>query len=104
MQASVQASRRLFDPAEQVGGGRDNPRFPRLARNAAGDEIVVWSGNNGANEIARASVRTAGGDFSAPVGISTGAPENFRPRPAIDASGNGVVVSIAVSPATTSSR
>ena len=37
-------------------------------------------------------MRTAGGDFSAPVGISTGAPENFRPRPAIDASGNGVVV------------
>jgi PKD domain len=92
VRARVRPPGGAFLPEERIGGGLDNPRFPRLARNAAGDEIVVWSGNSGANEIARASVRRAGGGFSVPVGISQGTPENLRPQPAIDASGNGVVV------------
>lgn len=92
VQISVRPPGGVFQPPQQIGSGKDDPRSPRLATNAAGDALVVWSGDNGANQITRASVRPAGGSFSAPIGISVGAPSDYRPVPAVDAAGNGAVV------------
>jgi hypothetical protein len=92
----VQAASRppggAFSPPVNVSSGKDGPLFPELATNEAGDTVVVWSGDNGANEITRAAVRPPGGAFAAPVAISQISGDLFHPEPSIDASGNATVV------------
>jgi hypothetical protein len=81
-----------FTKPINISSGKDNPLFPELATNEAGDAIVVWSGDNGANEIARAAVRPPGAGFGAPVAISQSSFELFHPKPTIDGGGNSTVV------------
>jgi hypothetical protein len=75
-----------------LSSGKDNPLFYDIAVGDEGDAVVVWSGDNGANEIARASVRPPAGSFGSPVAISQASPDFFHPRPAMSAGGDATVV------------
>ena len=82
-----------FSKPLNISSGKDNPLFPEIASNDEGDAIVVWNGDNGANEIARAAVRAPGGGaFGGPGGDLPGERRPPPPEPAIDAGGNATVV------------
>ena len=82
-----------FEPAVNVNSGKDNPLFPDLAADGAGDAVVVWSGQNGTEEIARAAVRGPGAAaYATPVAISQASPDFFHPSVSMDAEGNATVV------------
>jgi PKD repeat protein len=93
LQASTRPPGGTFSPPVNVNSGKDTPLFQEVAVGAEGDAIVVWSGDNGADRIVRAAVRTAGASsFGAPVAISQSSPELFHPRPSMDAAGDATVV------------
>jgi hypothetical protein len=93
LQASMRPAGGAFSPPVNVNSGKDSPLFHEVAVGDEGDAIVVWSGDNGANEIVRAAVRTAGSSaFGAPVAISQSSPDLFHPRPSMDAGGDATVV------------
>jgi PKD repeat protein len=82
-----------FTKPANVNSGNDNPLFHEIAVSDEGDAIVVWSGNNGTNEIVRAAVRPAGqSGFGSPVAISQSSPGFFHPKPAMDKGGDATVV------------
>jgi hypothetical protein len=92
LQAASRAPGGAFDNPVNMSSGKDNPLFPEVAVNDAGDAIVVWNGDNAANEIVRAAVRPAGAGFNAPVAISQASAGLFHPKPTLDAGGNAAVV------------
>ncbi len=70
-----------FEPAVNVNSGKDNPLFADLAADGAGDSVVVWSGENGADQIVRAAVRGPGaGTYTTPVAISQSQPRLLPSR------------------------
>jgi hypothetical protein len=82
-----------FSSPVSLSSGKDNPLFHEIAVSEEGDAIVVWSGDNGANRIARAAVRPAGqSSFGSPVAISQSSPDFFHPQPAMDKGGDATVV------------
>jgi PKD domain len=82
-----------FSSPVSLNSGKDNPLFYELAVSDEGDAIVVWSGDNGADKIARAAVRPAGqSSFGSPVAISQSSPDFFHPEPAMDKGGDATVV------------
>jgi PKD domain len=81
-----------FAKAVSVSNGQDNPLFPEIATNEQGGTVVAWSGDNGPNEITRASVRLAGLNFGPPVAISQSSSELFHPRLAMDLAGDATAV------------
>jgi len=63
-----------------------------IAFNRAGDAVAAWNYFNGSNHRLRASVRLAGGGFSAPVDISTPTTAPTDPAVAISTAGEAIVV------------
>jgi hypothetical protein len=92
IQAATRPPGGPFAGPVDLSSGKDNPLFPEVAMNDAGGAIVAWSGTNGANQIARATVRPAGGSFGAPVAISQSSPNLFHPHVAIDLAGDATAV------------
>ena len=92
LQATTRPPAGGFSAPVNINSGKDNPFFPEIATNEAGDTLVAWTGDNGSQEITRAAVRAPGGSFGAPVAISQTSPDLFHPRPAMDAGGNATVV------------
>jgi PKD repeat protein len=93
LQASTRPAGSAFSAPVNVNSGKDSPLFQEVAVSDEGDVIVVWSGENGADEIVRAAVRTAGASaFGAPVAISQSGEDPFHPRPSMDAGGDATVV------------
>lgn len=60
--------------------------------NAAGDAVVVWEHLVNQTMVVQATVRPAGGTFSAPVNLSAAGATGPLPRAAIDGAGNVTVV------------
>jgi hypothetical protein len=82
-----------FEPAVNVNSGKDSPLFADLAADGAGDTVVVWSGQNGTEQVARAAVRGPGAAaYATPVAISQASPDYFHPRVSMDGEGNATVV------------
>jgi hypothetical protein len=76
-----------------VNSGKDNPLFGDLAADGTGDSVVVWSGENGADQIVRAAVRGPGaGTYTTPVAISQASANFFHPQVSMDADGNATAV------------
>jgi PKD domain len=73
----------------QVGG---NATQPRVAVDAAGNAVVVWSRFDGANNVIQAAFRPVGGGFSAPVDLSLPGKSAFAPQIAMNAAGEAVAV------------
>jgi hypothetical protein len=92
----IQAATRLpggaFSSPLTLSNGKDNPLFPDVAMNDAGAAIVAWSGENGADNITRATVRPAGGSFGGPVAISQSSPDLFHPHVSMDLAGDATAV------------
>jgi hypothetical protein len=65
---------------------------PRIALDAAGDAVAVWRGLRSARERIQAARHPAGGAWSAPQLISTGAADADLPDVALDAAGNGAAI------------
>jgi hypothetical protein len=82
-------------PPEPVAAGGGNPR---VAVDAAGDAIVVWTAFLNPNYVVEASTRPAGGHWSAPVEVGTAATEEVScdtcswPDVAMDAAGKAYVI------------
>ena len=82
-----------FEPAVNVNSGKDDPLFGGYPADGAGGSVVVWSGENGADQIVRAAVRGPGaGTYTTPVAISQSSPDFFHPDISMDADGNATVV------------
>ena len=65
---------------------------PKIAVNAAGAAVAVWSRVAGAVHAIQAAVRPPGGDWSAPQDLSDLSFDSFGARVGIDAAGNAVAV------------
>src|SRR4029077_514860 len=70
----------------------EHPLFPRFALDGNGDVVMVWSASFGAGNVATASVRPAGGSFSAPKSISASSMGLLHPTVAIDEDGSATAV------------
>ncbi|HEY1286124.1 MAG TPA: PKD domain-containing protein, partial [Solirubrobacterales bacterium] len=92
IEASSRPAGGSFSAPAGVSSGIDNALSPDLAMNAAGDTVVVWSGESGGEQNAKAAVRPRGGAFGAPAEIAEVKPAFFLPHPALDAAGNAIVV------------
>ena len=93
LQSSTRPAGGAFSSPVSINSGKDSPLFHDVAISDEGDAIVVWSGDNGSNEIVRAAVRTAGASaFGPPVAISQSSGDLFHPRPSMDAGGDATVV------------
>jgi len=69
----------------QAGGAR-------VAIGRAGDAIVTWNLFNGTRFVVQAATRPARGAFSMPVDLSAPDRNGFRAQPALDGSGQTIVV------------
>ncbi|MGH2915765.1 MAG: hypothetical protein ACRDMX_12345 [Solirubrobacteraceae bacterium] len=92
-----------LSPAGEAGIGQPGASaalqgFPRVAMDAAGDAIVVWSydtdpsGGLSSDEQVYASVRPAGSQFADPVQVSTAARGGGSPLVAMDSAGDAEVM------------
>ena len=88
-----------FQPGGSLSGieglplkSSDHPTFPAIAGNRKGDLIASWSGTSSTVSLIRASIRGAGGVFSAPSGISDSSNEALHSAAAIDEGGSGIAV------------
>ncbi len=70
-----------FEPAVNVNSGKDNPLFADLAADGAGDAVVVWSGQNGTEQIVRAAVRGPGAADLRDAGRDLADQPRFLPSP-----------------------
>ncbi|MET0603152.1 MAG: PKD domain-containing protein [Baekduia sp.] len=75
------------------GSGASEVQPPRVAVNAHGDAVAVWSADiGGSTGVVRASRRPAGGQWSDPTVISEGAVYDRDLDVAIDAQGNATAI------------
>jgi PKD domain-containing protein len=65
---------------------------PHIALGAQGDSTVIWRGESGGEEAARASYRSPEGDWGEPVDVSVPGDQVQFPRVALDAKGNAIAV------------
>ena len=94
---TVQAATRPGDgtfsaPVNLSTTGPTSYASQRIATNAAGETVAVWSGSDDANTIVEAATRPTGGVFSAPLDLSATGRDADSAQAAIDAAGNAVVV------------
>lgn len=66
--------------------------WPQVAMDAAGDAVVVWQRDDGANKRVQASLRPAGGAFSAPTDLSLAGRDATTPKVAMNANGDAIAV------------
>ncbi|HEY7574483.1 MAG TPA: PKD domain-containing protein, partial [Thermoanaerobaculia bacterium] len=92
IQAATMPPGGTFAKPVSISSGKDNPLFPEVAMNNAGSAVVAWSGDNGASEITRASVRPAGGDFGAPMLVSQSSADLFHPHVAMGGGGDTTAI------------
>jgi hypothetical protein len=80
-----------FGEAENISVPGEQPLNPVMALNANGEAVAAWAGVSGPNQVVRAAIRSGGGGFTEPTGLSaTGS--SFFPAAAIDGAGNATVV------------
>lgn len=75
----------VSQPGEEAGN-------PHVAIDGKGDALVIWRGEDEGEERLRASYRLAGGEWEAPVDISSPGEQVQAPRAAVDPSGNAIAV------------
>jgi hypothetical protein len=80
-----------LDPVNLSAAGQDAARV-QVAMNEEGDAVAVWDRFDGSNFRVQATVRPAGGDFSAPVNLSTAGRDAVFPQVAMDQAGSAVAV------------
>ena len=71
VQASVRPPGGPFAPPVALSGSGQDAQTPQVSFAADGTAIAAWTRSDGANAIAQASIRPAGGPFGAPVDLST---------------------------------
>jgi hypothetical protein len=71
------------------GGSADSAK---VAVGDGGDTAVVWTRNNGANDIVQAIVRRPGQGWGSPVSLSNVGRSAFEPAVAVDPAGDAVAV------------
>jgi hypothetical protein len=64
---------------------------PRVAMNAAGTAVAVWSRRSGANTIIQSSTRPPGGAFGSAINLSAGGADAKTPRVAVNDAGAAAV-------------
>jgi PKD domain len=93
LQSSTRPAGGAFAPPVNVNSGKDAPQLQEVSVSEEGDAIVVWSGENGPDEIVRAAVRPAGANaYGAPVAISQSSGDLFHPKSSMDAGGDATVL------------
>jgi PKD domain len=92
VQASFRPAGGSFGAAVTLSAPGGDGRDPQVAFDAAGNAIVVWRRSNGANLIAQAAVRPAGGGFGSPVDLSAAGGDASVPQLAVDPSGDAIAV------------
>ncbi len=65
---------------------------PQVAFDGAGNALAVWTRSNGANEIAQAAWRTAGGIWQPAQDLSAAGQDASYPQVAVNGAGTAVVV------------
>jgi len=76
-----------------VGAAVEEAEGPRVAVDATGDAVVVWTASTGGGEVVRGSSRPAGGSWSAPTELSPPGGGGVEwPVVAIDPEGDTVAV------------
>ncbi len=65
---------------------------PHIALDGSGNAMVVWRGEGEGGEAARAAYKSAGGEWQAPVDVSTPGEEAQSLRVALDADGDAMVL------------
>ncbi len=82
-----------FSAPSLLDGGGQSANYAQIAGNGHSGTIVAWQTFNGATEQTQATVRPAGGPFSAPIALSPPAVQNAGPDVVgIDDQGNGIAV------------
>jgi PKD domain len=70
----------------------ETAKEPRLAVNAAGDAVAIWTRFDGLDFIVQAAVRPAGGGWQAALPLSAAGQDAEEPRVAIDSAANAVAL------------
>jgi hypothetical protein len=81
-----------FGAPVDLSAAGQNALRPQVAMDTAGDAVVVWHRSNGTNTIVQASVRTAGGSFSAPVDLSAPGQDADAAQVAMDPGGDAIAI------------
>ncbi|MCW2978480.1 MAG: hypothetical protein JWO14_207 [Solirubrobacterales bacterium] len=89
--ASRQAGGSWQAPVELSGSGHDASE-PQVAVDSDGDAVAVWKRREGADYTVEAASRPAGGNWQAPVDISTIGQNASGPQVAVDPGGDAVAV------------
>jgi hypothetical protein len=80
-----------LSPVNLSAGGQ-NAEHPKVALDSRGDAVAVWSRFNGTNWIVQAAVRSAGGQWQAPIDLSADGQNTEHPEIAVDSRGEAVAV------------
>jgi PKD domain-containing protein len=94
-EATRPAATGSFTPPATLSNPAESSIQPSVAMNAEGDTVVGWVwAHSGANTVAQATVRPAGGKFSEPASLSASAAgcNADHPQVALDGSGGSTVV------------
>jgi len=93
VQASFRPAGGSFGPTVSLSAAGGNAAAPKVAIDAAGNAIVVWERNNGANEVVEEATRSAAIGKFAPVGVLSNPAEGaIQPSVAMNAEGDTAVV------------
>lgn len=79
-------------PATDLTADDEGSNSARVAVNADGLAVAVWSRDDGTRELVQASVRRAGRGWQAPVDLSSAVTGHLRPEIAVDPSGGAVAI------------
>jgi hypothetical protein len=79
-------------PVNLSAGEGQGASEPRVAFDARGDAMTVWSRNNGANDTVQATFRLAGGTWQAPVNLSLRGQSANEPQVVLDGQGDAIAV------------
>jgi hypothetical protein len=92
IQAAERNSAGVWGPTQTVSAPAQNAYEPRIAVDAAGNAVAVWTRFDGSNQRVQTASRPAGGSFGAVQTLSDAGVEAYTPDVAIDATGDAVAV------------
>ncbi len=92
LQAAYRPAGGVFGTPQTLSRAGAEAIDPRVAMNAGGEAVVVWSLFAGGQSEVQATTAAPGAAFGAPVGISGPPGTAMTPQVALDAHGNAIVV------------
>ncbi len=90
--AASPAAASLWTMPASVSEEGQSAHEPRVAVDAAGDAIAVWSRSGGTNDVVQAAVKPAGEPWGEPATLSEAGQDASEPQVAVDAAGDATVV------------